>query len=66
MSTAEAAEALGISTVLVRRYCAEGRIVATRIGTTWVVDGDQLSDPATFKRGEGKSPNRGPNRKKKD
>ena len=40
-STAEAAELLGITESLVRRYCREGRIGA-RVGERWVISADEV------------------------
>lgn len=40
-STAEAAEKLGITESLVRRYCRHGRI-GTRIGKVWVISADEI------------------------
>lgn len=40
-SISEAAEHLGITEALVRRYCREGRI-GSRVGKVWVISADEL------------------------
>lgn len=37
----EAAEKWGLSPGTVKNYCAEGRIIAKKIGKTWVIDANQ-------------------------
>ena len=37
----QAAERLGVSQSLVRRYCRQGRI-GIKVGSRWVIDADQL------------------------
>jgi excisionase family DNA binding protein len=37
LSTPEAAERLGLSEAMVRRYCAQGRLPATKVGKGWAI-----------------------------
>lgn len=37
----EAAEKWGLSPGTVKNYCAEGRVIAKKIGKTWVIDANQ-------------------------
>jgi len=37
LSTPEAAERLGLSEAMVRRYCAQGRLPANKVGKAWAI-----------------------------
>ena len=37
LSTPEAAERLGLSEAMVRRYCAQGRLPANKVGKGWAI-----------------------------
>ena len=52
-STAEAAEQLGITESLVRRYCREGRI-GSRVGERWVISADEIRLFGKIKRTPGR------------
>ena len=52
----QAAERLGVSQSLVRRYCREGRL-GFKVGSRWVIDADQLKQFAGTPRKRGRPHN---------
>jgi len=42
LNVAQAAEELGLSPVMMRRYCKEGRIDAKKVGALWVITREAL------------------------
>jgi len=43
-STAEAAEILGLTQSLVRRYCRDGRLPCIRVGRSWAITQEALDE----------------------
>jgi excisionase family DNA binding protein len=56
LSTAEAAERLGISERRVRVLVNEGRLPARKLGHQWIIDPDDLERDAVRKRSPGRPP----------
>ncbi|HZW05009.1 MAG TPA: type II toxin-antitoxin system HicB family antitoxin [Anaerolineaceae bacterium] len=52
----EAAEHLGLSTAMLRRYCSSGRLPAQRIGKGWVIRRHDIERFAAAPRRSGRPP----------
>lgn len=44
VTTAQAAELLGVTEGMVRRYCRTGKLAARRVGTSWLINRESIGD----------------------
>jgi excisionase family DNA binding protein len=56
LTISEAAERLGLSLAMVRRYCADGKIPAQKIGRDWAIRRRDVEHFATTPRHSGRPP----------
>ena len=64
MTTKEAAVLAGVSETIIKRWCAEGRVKATKAGWPWDIDPESLAECAAQPRA-GRGPDKGPRNKTK-
>lgn len=61
MTTKEAAALAGVSETIIKRWCAEGRVTATKTGRSWDIDPESLAECAAQPRA-GRGPDKGTRR----
>ncbi len=54
LTISEAAERLGLSLAMIRRYCSQGKLPAQKIGRDWVIRQDEVERFAAMPRRSGR------------